>query len=80
MKFMSKEYTERELRQAFKQYDKNGDGVISVSELRDAMKNLGECISKKDAEEMIKAVDKDGNKKVDYEGKIRISSFIVISH
>jgi calmodulin len=33
---------------AFKSFDKNGDGFISPEELKIAMKNLGENLSAKD--------------------------------
>ena len=36
---------EEEIRQAFKVFDKNGDGYVTSDELANVMANLGECIS-----------------------------------
>lgn len=41
-------------------YDRNGDGEITVEELGDAMKELGETCTPEDLKEMIKAVDLNG--------------------
>ncbi len=56
-----------ELRQAFRVFDRNGDGFIEPEELRSAFLNLGERLSDGQLEEMIRAADKDGNGKIDYE-------------
>ncbi len=48
---------EQELKRAFKVFDIDGDGSISVSELSRIMKALGEDLTKQDIEFMIKAID-----------------------
>jgi len=55
--------SEEEMREAFKVFDKDGQGFLSAAELRHIMTNLGERLSKEELEEMIKEADtnKDGN-------------------
>ncbi|CAH3161278.1 unnamed protein product, partial [Porites lobata] len=55
-----------EIAEAFKLFDKNGDGQISVEELGEAMKQAGQEVCEEDLQEMIKAVDRNGNGKVEY--------------
>ena len=47
-----------EIAAAFKLFDKNGDGEISVEELGEAMKQAGQEMSVEDLKDMIKAVDR----------------------
>ncbi|VDP14399.1 unnamed protein product [Heligmosomoides polygyrus] len=53
---------ERELREVFSVFDKNGDGMISVDDLVVVMQSLGQKLSEADAQEMIREgdVDRDG--------------------
>eukprot|EP00928_Gymnodinium_smaydae_P047558 TRINITY_DN3174_c0_g1_i2.p1 TRINITY_DN3174_c0_g1~~TRINITY_DN3174_c0_g1_i2.p1 ORF type:complete len:682 (+),score=159.22 TRINITY_DN3174_c0_g1_i2:73-2118(+) len=51
---------------AFRVWDKNGDGSISRMELAQLLKQLNPKITKEQCELMVKAVDKDGNGKIDY--------------
>ncbi|XP_069789069.1 calcium-binding protein 1a isoform X2 [Narcine bancroftii] len=58
----------KELRDAFKEFDTNGDGEISTTELREAMKKLlGQQIGHRDIEEILKDVDLNGDGRVDFE-------------
>ncbi|CAD5120241.1 unnamed protein product [Dimorphilus gyrociliatus] len=59
---------EAEMRQAFKVFDIDGNGVIDAQELRLTMNNLGEKLNEKDIKAMIKSADKDGDGKINYEG------------
>merc|ERR1711937_363077 len=43
-----------ELREAFNVFDKDGSGTITVSELKEVMKNLGESLTDDQIAEMIK--------------------------
>merc|ERR1712048_1539796 len=52
--------TEEELIEAFKVFDRDGSGLISVAELRHVMSNLGEKITDEEMDEMIREVDIDG--------------------
>ena len=59
---------EEELREAFRVFDRNGDGFISASELRHVMTNLGEKLTDDEVEDMIREADLDGDGLVNYEG------------
>lgn len=61
--------TEDEMREAFRVFDKDGDGYISAAELRHVMANLGEKLTEQEVDEMIKEADLNGDGKVDYAGK-----------
>ncbi|XP_078083083.1 calcium-binding protein 4-like isoform X1 [Mustelus asterias] len=65
----------KELRDAFKEFDTNGDGEISTMELREAMKKLlGQQIGHRDIEEILKDVDLNGDGRVDFEEFVRMMS------
>lgn len=49
-------------------FDKNNDGLISSSELRRVMTNLGEKLSEEEVDDMIKEADMDGDGMVNYNG------------
>lgn len=55
-----------EAREAFKVFDRNGDGYISKNELREVLMSIGDKISEEDANVMIKDVDADGNGMIDF--------------
>ncbi|KAL0268649.1 UNVERIFIED_CONTAM: hypothetical protein PYX00_010500 [Menopon gallinae] len=57
---------EEELREAFRVFDKNNDGLISSIELRHVMTNLGEKLSDEEVDDMIKEADLDGDGMVNY--------------
>jgi len=61
---------EIELRESFKVFDKNGDGYISASELRQVMFTLGEKLTDDEVNEMIREADVDGDGLVNYEGSV----------
>lgn len=50
-------------------FDKNNDGLISSSELRHVMTNLGEKLSEAEVDDMIKEADMDGDGLVNYSGE-----------
>lgn len=52
------------------QFDSDGDGQISLTELREAMKKLmGEQVTNREINEILKDVDLNGDGQVDFEGK-----------
>jgi calmodulin len=58
---------DKALMDAFRAFDKNGDGMLSAVELKAAMAGLGNPLSDPEIEAMIRLADSDGNGKVDYE-------------
>ena len=61
-----------EIREAFCEFDEDGNGFISVEELRHAMTNLGESLSEKDIKEWVKKADIDGDGQVDYKEFVKM--------
>mmetsp|Transcript_6655 Transcript_6655/g.16569 ORF Transcript_6655/g.16569 Transcript_6655/m.16569 type:complete len:107 (+) Transcript_6655:89-409(+) len=61
---------EEELLEAFKIYDRNGDGFISVDELKLVMKNMGEDLDDDDIDMII------GDNDLDNDGKLSYQEFV----
>lgn len=59
--------SEEEIREAFRVFDKDGNGYISAAELRHVMTNLGEKLTDEEVDEMIREADIDGDGQVNYE-------------
>mmetsp|Transcript_32624 Transcript_32624/g.89977 ORF Transcript_32624/g.89977 Transcript_32624/m.89977 type:complete len:150 (-) Transcript_32624:84-533(-) len=64
--------TEEELIEAFKVFDRDGDGFISAGELCSAMKNLGECLTDAEVDEMIREADMDGDGQINYDEFVKM--------
>ncbi|KAL7886191.1 hypothetical protein AOLI_G00064860 [Acnodon oligacanthus] len=65
----------KELRDAFKEFDSNGDGQISIMELKEAMKKLlGEQLNPREIDEILQDVDLNGDGQVDFEEFVRMMS------
>jgi uncharacterized protein YneF (UPF0154 family) len=56
---------ESELKAAFAVFDRDGSGTISAEELRNVMKSIGENLSQKEIDEMIKEADANGDGNID---------------
>merc|ERR1712159_604920 len=59
--------SEEELKEAFRVFDKDGNGFISAAELRHIMTNLGEKLTDEEVDEMIREADVDGDGQINYE-------------
>ena len=64
--------TEEELIEAFKVFDRDGNGLISAAELRHVMTNLGEKLTDEEVDEMIREADVDGDGYINYEEFVRM--------
>uniref|UniRef100_G1MXX1 Calcium binding protein 2 n=1 Tax=Meleagris gallopavo TaxID=9103 RepID=G1MXX1_MELGA len=65
----------KELRDAFREFDTNGDGQISMAELREAMRKLlGQQLNYREVDEILKDVDLNGDGLVDFEESVLMLS------
>lgn len=86
-KKMKEADTEEELIEAFKVFDRDGNGtnnkwiimkkidvagLISAAELRHVMTNLGEKLTDEEVDEMIREADIDGDGHINYEEFVRM--------
>ena len=73
--------TEEELIEAFKVFDRDGNGFISAAELRHVMTNLGEKLTDEEVDEMIREADVDGDGQINYEEfvKMMMAKWAIIS-
>lgn len=69
--------SEEEIREAFRVFDKDGNGFISAAELRHVMTNLGEKLTDEEVDEMIREADIDGDGQVNYEGKMECLAYLI---
>lgn len=72
--------SEEEIREAFRVFDKDGNGFISAAELRHVMTNLGEKLTDEEVDEMIREADIDGDGQVNYEGQLILFARFVRDH
>lgn len=63
------EALQAELKEAFRLYDREGNGYITTSVLRDILKELDDKITSEDLDMMIEEIDSDGSGTVDFDGK-----------
>jgi len=64
--------TEEEIREAFKVFDKDGNGYISAAELRHVMTSLGEKLTDEEVDEMIREADTDGDGQINYQEFVKM--------
>jgi calmodulin len=61
------EKMQQELREAFRLYDKEGNGYITTDVLKEIFKELDNTITEDDLDDMIDEIDSDGSGTVDFE-------------
>lgn len=71
MEYLSEDQIE-EFKKAFKHFDVNGDGVISISELANAMKELGHNPTEIELQEMVQEVDSNKDNCLDFDEFVRM--------
>ena len=55
-----------EIREAFKIFDRDGNGYIDAKELKHVVTRMGEVLTTAEADEFMKEADLDGDGKLDY--------------
>ena len=60
--------TDEELKDAFRVFDRDGNGYISAAELRHVLTNLGEKLTDEEVDKMIREADITADGRVNYEG------------
>jgi len=74
LQLMARKFVEHDLqadvRQAFRMFDRDGNGTVNAQELRHVMMNLGEKLSEDEVDEMMREADVDGDGEINYEGTI----------
>eukprot|EP01084_Bolivina_argentea_P195046 334703_1 len=64
--------SEDEIKEAFRVFDKDGNGFISSAELKHVMASLGEKLTDEEVDEMIREADIDGDGQINYEEFVKI--------
>lgn len=59
-------YTEEQLRQLFRIFDRDGNGFITAAELAHSMAKLGHALTAKELTGMIKEADTDGDGRINF--------------
>jgi len=65
-KTMKETVGEQEIIDAFKVFDKDGNGLISAAELRHIMTNIGEKLTEEEVDEMLREAEVDSDGHINY--------------
>jgi len=69
---LKNEYTDEEIREAFKVFDRDGRGVLNAIELRHALTTIGEPLTEQEADDLFKAAEIGNDGLINYEQFIQI--------
>lgn len=69
---------EEEIKEAFRLFDKDGNGFISAAELRHVMTCIGEKLTDEEVDDMLNEADLDGDGMVNYQGKRKLNVVILV--
>lgn len=64
--------SEEELREAFRVFDRNGDGYVNAAELRHVLTHIGEKLDEDEVDDLLREADIDG------EGQIKYADFVKV--
>lgn len=70
--------SQEEIQEAFKVFDKDGNGYISAAELRHVMTSLGEKLTEEEVDEMIREADVDGDGQINYEEFVKMMVSVIV--
>ena len=70
----------KELREAFRIYDKEGNGYIPTSALKEILHELDPKLTDHELDGIIEEIDEDGSGTVDFDGRNRIYETVAINH
>jgi len=77
-KSASEFHTDEDIRQAFRIFDKDGNGFISAMELKNVMMRLGENMTDEEIDDMVRETDIDGDGLINYEGTTNYLQYVKI--
>lgn len=69
------EALQKELREAFRLYDKQGNGYIPTTCLREILRELDDQLTNEELDIMIEEIDSDGSGTVDFDGEFKRVNF-----
>ncbi|KAI9566104.1 hypothetical protein HD554DRAFT_1225105 [Boletus coccyginus] len=64
--------SEEVIKAAFKVFDQDGNGHINAAELKQAMEHLGEKLTDREVDEMMREADVDGDGEISYDEYVQI--------
>lgn len=71
------EAMQKELKEAFRLYDKDGNGFIPTSCLKEILRELDDQLTDHELDCMIEEIDSDGSGTVDFDGKFLIYTLLL---
>lgn len=74
------EAMQQELKEAFRLYDREGNGYITTSTLKEILAALDDKLNSADLDGIIAEIDTDGSGTVDFDGKIKKKIFLCFDH